>query len=839
MPAVFSQRKQDAITRYLADRKPIPFFRAHTAALDDEIRRLWHELCGAHSRLCLLAIGGYGRGEVYPHSDIDLAIIAAEAMTEAEEAQTAALVQALWDRQLTPAVQSGSLQQLLDTAAQDLNTDTALLEARPLSGNPELAATALAAFSRQRDTAAFIESKLLEMQQRHAKQPALVLEPNIKHCVGGLRDLHTMMWLAQAQGLPHDFYALMRQNIITRTEASLLRRCHRRLARLRIELHLAAGREEDRLIFDLQSRLAAADGLDADSRQAATETLMRRFYRTAKTVMQLTGILIPMLRGRCYSLLPRNTADIDADYYRVGNQIAAKDLHLFAKQPQHLFKIIEILQQNRDLTGIAPKTLRQWWAASRQMDDSFYRQPENRARFLGFFRHGTGLTHTLRLLNLYGLLSRYLPDWHKIVGLLQHDLFHIYPVDDHILTVVRNMRRLAMERHSHELPFASGLMAAFRQPYILYLAALFHDIAKGRHGDHAQLGAADAQRFAQDHQLPAADGELLVWLVREHLLMSSVAQKEDIQDPAVVERFCRRVGSRERLDALYLLTVADIRGTNPQIWNSWKAQLLLQLFQAAAAHLAGGQSGSGNHLQQRRHEAETQLADQGIGAAAIRQLFNRLGEAYFPRHPPEIIRWHMSLYRDNGFPAAAVRRRTADTLQLMVCMPNGERLFTRLCRLIGRHGLDIAAARAYITADNHILNTFTATLPDNRLDEAEQLAGQLQQRLADFARQPHEINASAAKPARRSRFQAIVPHIEIEPDPEHNGRYTLEMTCTNRPYLLADITEVFARHQISLHYAKIATLAERVEDSFYISCPELTPATAWSLKQDLAAAVAA
>lgn len=836
MSAHFFQCKQAAVDRYLADRKPMPFFQAYAAALDEELCRLWQQFCSG-SRLCLLAIGGYGRGEVYPHSDIDLAVVAPDAMTAAEETQIAALVQALWDMQLTPALQSGSLKQLADTAAQDLNTDTALLEARYLCGRRELAERAVYVFNSRRDTAAFIERKLLEMRQRHAKQPALVLEPNIKHCIGGLRDLHTMMWLAQAQALPHDFYALVRQGILTRTEASLLRTSHRRLARLRIELHLAAGRGEDRLLFEYQSTLAHGQGISTQTKQQLAEALMHGFYRTVKTVMQLTGILIPMLHGRWYSPLPRNTAAIDADYYRIGTQIAAKDLLLFDRQPEHIFKIVEILQQNRDLNGIAPKTLRQWWAASRRIDSGFYRNRANRTRFLGFFRHGDGLTHTLRLLNLYGILSRYLPEWHKIVGLLQHDLFHIYPVDDHILTVVGNVRRLAMERHSHEMPFASGVMAAFRQPEILYLAALFHDIAKGRQGDHAQLGTRDAQRFAADHGLTAAETELLVWLVREHLLMSAVAQKEDIQDRAVIERFCAKVCSRERLEALYLLTVADIRGTNPNIWNNWKAQLLHQLFQAAAHYLAGGNLHS--EPTDRHHYAQNQLAALGYDAAAAYKLLHPLGEAYFPRHPADIIGWHMHLMHQNGgsLPAAAVRRQ-GDTLQIMVCMPNGVRLFTRLCRLISRHGLDIAAARAYITADNRILDTFTATLPEHRAQEAGAVAAKLLAALQRFAAKPHEIVAGVPKRARRARLQPITPLIDIEPDPSGNGRYTVEITCTNRPYLLADITEVFARHYISLSYAKIATLAERAEDSFYISCPELTAAQEWAFKQDLAAAVA-
>lgn len=340
--------------------------------------------------MCLLAIGGYGRGEIYPYSDLDFALIVRDDLSDEQQELVSQLVQSLWDLGLKPAPQIGSLKQCLALAKTDLNTQTAFLEARLLAGDAAFAHECVTAFNAQLNVLVFTENKLLEMKQRHAKQASLVLEPNIKNGVGGLRDLHTMKWLAQAQGLQANFYALMRQRILTRMEASLLHTSHQRLARLRIELHLAAKREEDYLIFDLQEQLATQFGLDQAGKQDGIEGLMRMFYRTAKTVMQLNGILIPMLRNRISSTLPRHTEEIDEHYYHVNGQIAVKELDLFERQPEHLFKMMVLLQNRRDLHGIAPKTLRAWWTASRLITPQFYQNSNNRRYFLSFFRQNMG-----------------------------------------------------------------------------------------------------------------------------------------------------------------------------------------------------------------------------------------------------------------------------------------------------------------------------------------------------------------------------------------------------------------------------------------------------------------
>ncbi|VEJ20934.1 [protein-PII] uridylyltransferase [Neisseria animaloris] len=832
--------KQQAVAAYRSKRQPMMFFERYGKALEKMLSRLWQELFG-NSHLCLLATGGFGREEIYPFSDLDLAVVSPDPLTSEEQEKITEFVQILWDMKLAPAVKSGGIEELCDSVHDDITGDTALLEARFLSGNRQAADRLLQRLSLQRDTASFIESKLLEMEQRHTKSQGsgAVLEPNIKTCPGGLRDIHTILWLAKAQDLDAPIHTLIAQGVITRTEAGMLMNSHKRLASIRIELHLAAGRAEDRLIFDLQSQVAENMGWQDDEKHIKSEKLMRVFYRAVKIVKQLNGILLPMLRGRIYSLLPRSVHDIDEDYYQVGNQIAVRNKELFAHHPEHIFKIVEILRSRNDLTSLAPKTLRAWWAATRKINRGFYDNPANRRRFAGFFKNGDGLTHILRFLNLYGVLGRYLPAWGKIVGLLQHDLFHVYPVDDHILMVVRNMRRLALDSHSHELPSASALMHSFPKQHVLYLAAFFHDIAKGRGGDHAVQGMADACDFAADHFLDTEESELLVWLVENHLLMSATAQKEDIQDPDVINHFCGKVKTPERLTALYLLTVADIRGTNPKLWNGWRAGLLENLFHAAARRFSG-ESGNRNVIVSRRQQGATdQLACTGTPEKQQKQLWRALGSAYFVRHELQEILWHTAnLVHCPEEPQIRSRLLPeSDTLQVMAFMPNGPRLFAGLCRIFSRHGLDILTARAFVTEHNYILDTFIVQIPPQYgYADYPNIQSALEAELNNFVHGYANNNNDGYRTARsrRSRHLPITPNVLLIPEEDAPGWYTLEIVAVNRPYLLADVAGVLSDQNISVRYAKITTLDERVEDSFLLYSLELdTPKTQLALKQAL------
>ena len=834
------QRKSQIVAEYLHCRQASMFFKRYGAELDRCLGILWQESFVNRS-MCLLATGGYGRQEMYPHSDLDLAIVCANELSPQDEQDIARFVQILWDIGLAPAAKIGSTVQLLQAAQEDLTSDTAFLEARFVCGNHKLAHEFVAGLSLQRDVAGFVEGKLLEQSQRHykARGAASQLEPNIKTCPGGLRDLHTMLWLAKAQGLRPHFPTLVHEGILTRAEAGLLMHSHKQLARMRIELHLVAGREEDRLIFDLQRQVAERLGYQDNESSIKSEQLMKQMYRATKTVKQLNGILLPMLKGRVFSSLPRIVYEIDDKYYQVGNAIAVRNVKLFKQQPHEIFNIVKVMQTHTDINQMAPRTLRAWWQAAQKIGPEFYADSENRKMFISMFRRGAGLTHILRFFNLYGMLGRYIRPWAKIVGLLQHDLFHVYPVDDHILMVVRNMRRLAIEAHSHELPFASGLMASFPYKTVLYLAALFHDIAKGRGGDHADLGVADAAKFAKDHFLTDYETDLLCWLVQDHLIMSTTSQKEDISDPEVVNRFCAHVKTRDRLIALYLLTVADVRGTNPKIWNDWKAGLLENLFQASLRTLSGLGSNQRITGSRRQQAALTLFDDMGYNERQQRGLWNILGPSYWVRHEKQEILWHVSklIGRENEAQTHIQIDTELKSLKVMVFMPNAPKLFAQLCAIFSQHQLDIVAARAYVTGHQYILDTFHLLLPEGReVDEYPEIAALLQATLGHFILGQFIPIPAPRSASRRIRHSHVAPRINLfeEDVIKESDVYVLNIVTANRRGLLANIAKILSDMDIGMIHAHVMTLDERVEDTFLLKSARLADTkTQLQLKQAL------
>lgn len=779
-----------------------------------------------NNEISILATGGFGRGEVYPFSDTDIAIILSNTLSGSLKNQSEEFIQALWDIGLNPAPKIGTIEELLHSANNDLTGDTALMESRFLFGLQTLAEQFNQQLMLQRNIVAYIDGKLSELEQRHAKSQGSgsLLEPNVKTCPGGLRDIHTMIWLAEVQGLPFDFSSLVRRKILTRQEALLLVKSHQTLASMRIELHFAAQKCEDKLLFDWQNKIAQTLNLSDDSFSLKSEKLMKSFYRAVKTVRQLDGIILPMLKERFSSLYPRHLHIINQYYEQHSRLIAVRDKSLFIKDETQIFNMIRTFQDNPDIVSIEPQSLRYFWNAAQKIGRQFRKNINNRKLFIELFKNGTRLTHILRILNLYGVLGKYLPVFDRIVGLLQHDLFHIYPVDDHILTVVRNLRRLAKEEYAHEFPFASALMHNFAHKDILYLSALFHDIAKGRGGEHDILGAKEAEKFAQEHFLSEDETALFVWLVKNHLLLSLTAQKEDIGNLKTIEKFCQTVDNTEKLAALYLLTVADVRGTNPAIWNSWKAGLFENLFQAALQFLQGTKNNQVVVAGRRKQIAINELNLLNIKEKEQKKLFHSLGDAYFVRHQKADIRWHLQHIAQHPNTACYALRHNDDRLlQVMVYMPNAERLFVGLCQMFSHFRLDIMQARAYLTEHNFVLDTFVLYPPPMTDDEEwQEIEGCLKQNLQQFIdnkRPSHIENAPKRLPNRRAKHQPIVSTVSI--DESDNGQFTLYVVTHNRPYLLATIADTLYESGINIRHAQINTLGERVEDSFLIDAPHL------------------
>jgi [protein-PII] uridylyltransferase len=568
-----AERKQHLRQEFQARKAPTELLRRHSAAIDRQLKEVWAGQ-GMPRDAALAAVGGYGRGQLFPSSDVDLLILLSGPPSTALARKLENLIGILWDIGLDVGHSVRTVEECVTLAATDLSVQTTLLEARLLTGKRELFARFAKRMRDMLDPGEFLQAKLLEQQQRHARYAESNLEPNIKESSGGLRDLQNIIWISRAAGLGSSWRELARRGLIALSEAREFQRHEQFLQSLRIRLHYLAGRREDRLLFDYQTSLARELGVRDRPHRLASEQLMQRYYRTAKAVSQLNTILLQNLSARIVPAHDKEYHPINERFGMRDERLEARDERVFRRSPSAILEGFVLLQQHHELKGMIAPTLRSLWRARRLINPAFRRDPHNRQQFMQVLRSPERVERALRQMNENGVLGGYLPSFGRIVGQMQHDLYHVYTVDEHILRVVRNLRRFSIPELAHEFPLCSRLMSNFERPEVLYVAALFHDIAKGRGGDHSQLGALDARRFCRDHALRPDDTELVPWLVENHLVMSATAQKQDIADPEIISAFAQRVGDERHLAALYLLTVADIRGTSPKVWNAWKSKLL-------------------------------------------------------------------------------------------------------------------------------------------------------------------------------------------------------------------------------------------------------------------------
>ncbi|WP_284155206.1 [protein-PII] uridylyltransferase [Sulfuricystis thermophila] len=824
--------------RYLAGGHPAALLHGTARLIDRVLRHLWRT-AGMDRQLALVAVGGYGRGELYPASDVDLLILLPEDAGENHTPQLESLIGMLWDIGLEIGHSVRSIGECLSEASRDITIQTALLEARFLCGDRALYERFHTAFATQLEPLAFFRAKRLEQEERYAKyqDTPYALEPNCKEHPGGLRDLQIILWVGRAATGAIGWQALARQGIVSALEARQLAGTENFLRRVRIALHLIARRREDRLLFDHQEALAKSLGIAATTHRRASEVLMQRYYRNAKRITQLNTLILLDLAARLEQRRAVAPIAIDADFQIDQNLLDIRSDDLFERQPAALLKSFLLLSQRPELKGMTARTLRALWHARRHIDAAFRRDAANRASFLALFKTQRGLTHQLRRMNQFDLLGAYLPAFGRIVGRMQHDLFHVYTVDQHILQVVRNLRRLSLPEFAHEYPEHSRLMAEFPDRWRLYVAALFHDIAKGRGGDHSQLGMRDARRFCRAHGISRDDTALIVFLVEHHLTMSLFAQKRDLTDPEVIRRFAALVGTEERLTALYLLTVCDIRGTGPKVWNPWKAKLLEDLFRLTRPLLTGESRISSGGVEERQEEARGKLRLRGLRSGIEDALWREFDTAYFLRHDSDEIAWHtQQLYHRPAPDTPLVRARMNPAgagLQVMIYVRDQPALFARICGFFARLGFTIVDAKIHTTRHGYALDSFALLDPEHQMPYRDMLSF-IEHELADeLTRLPPLSSPPQARLSRRVRHMPLAPEVSIRID--ENGRHhLLSIVAADRTGLLYAIALVLARHGITVHGAKIMTLGERVEDTFLISGAELgQTASLVQLEQEL------
>jgi [protein-PII] uridylyltransferase len=833
--------RQHVIAGFREDGKPEKLLRGLRRCVDSVLSEAWRA-AALPANTALVGVGGYGRGELFPYSDVDLLVLLGTRPDAITQAKLETFVQLLWDLGLEIGHSIRTVDECMVESEADITVQTSLLEARLVVGDPALFAQLQRRYREAMDPQAFFQAKTAEMRLRHAKYEytAFALEPNCKESPGALRDLQVILWVAKAAGLANSWGQLATRGLITRMEARQLMEKERAFKDIRVRLHLQTGRREDRLVFDVQTAIAetfgltgSGEGLDA---RRASEYLMQRYYWAAKTVTQLNTILLQNIEAQLFPQ-PTEPVPINARFNEVNGFIDIVADDTFEAAPSSILELFVVMTQRPEIKGMTARATRALWHARTRIDERFRANPDNKALFLRILQAPEGLVHALRRMNDFGILGRYLPTFRRIIGQMQHDLFHVYTVDQHIMMVVRNLRRFTMTEHAHEYPFCSQLIANFHDRWLLYVGALFHDIAKGRGGDHSVLGTEDAAGFCRDHGLSGQDTELVLFMVEQHLSMSTVAQKQDLSDPDVIAAFAALVKDERHLTALYLLTVADIRGTSPKVWNAWKAKLLEDLYRITLRVLGGEPHSADRELRARQQEALATLRLFGLSADAHEALWQQLDMAYFLRHDASDIAWQTrSLHDKLGSARPVVKCRLApigEGLQVTVYVKDQPDLFARICSYFDRKNFSILDAKIHTTRDGYALDTFLVT-EENFAKNYRDIINLIEHELTEvLVSQAPLAPPSRGRLSRMSRSFPITPTVDLRPD-ERGQFYLLSIAANDRMGLLYSIANVLTRYRINLHTAKIMTLGERVEDVFIIDGAALNkPRTQVQLETDL------
>ena len=804
---------------------------------DTTLKALWQQ-AGFASPFALLAVGGYGRDELFPYSDVDVLVLMPDGESPDGDAALKARIEGFigscWDTGLEIGSSVRTLAQCLHEAANDVTIQTSLLEGRLITGSAELFAEFHTQFFAAIDPHAFFVAKTLELRQRHSKfeDTPYALEPNCKESPGGLRDLQVILWVAKAAGYGSNWDELAKNGLATAFEVKQIKHNEALLRLIRARLHLIAKRREDRLVFDLQTSVAQAFGYLSDPsavdaskpfRIRPSEMLMRHYYWAAKAVTQLNQILLLNIEERL-NPSTHEPRPINARFSDKAGMVEVVSDDLYQREPHAILETFLVYQTTPGIKGFSARTLRALYNARTIMDGKFRADPVNRETFRKILMEHDGITHAMRLMNQTSVLGRYLWVFRKIVGQMQHDLFHVYTVDQHVLMVLRNVRRFFIVEHAHEYPFCSQLASGWDQPWVLYTAALFHDIAKGRGGDHSAMGATEVRRFCRQHGFAKEDTKLIEFIVREHLTMSHTAQKSDLSNPDVIAAFAKRVGNERNLTALYLLTVADIRGTSPKVWNAWKGKLLEDLYRMTLRVLGGRAPDPDAEVESSKREALILLALHAMPFEGHKKLWDTLDVGYFMRHDAADIAWHtrqLSRHVGSGKPIVRARHSpVGEGLQVVVYTPDQPDLFARICGYFDKGGFSILDARIHTANNGYALDTFqvvTSSWAEHYQELISMVESELSRTIAQTTPLPPP---SRGRVSRRVKSFPIAPRVTLRPD-EKGQRWLLNISASDRVGLLYCVACVLALHKINLQLAKIATLGERVDDTFLIEGAEL------------------
>jgi len=814
----------------------------HNRALfmDGLLSSLWAEIVGNPTPgLALIAVGGYGRHELHPYSDIDLLILAKDEPTlEKLSAQLTEFVTCLWDLKLEIGHSVRTIEECVKVAKDDLTIITTLVETHHIGGDPRLFKTLQKKVSSSKmwNSHDFFSAKRLEQRERHRKyaNTEYNLEPNLKTSPGGLRDIHVISWVARRHYGVDSLNELVNLGFLSSNELKLIEENMRYLWRVRYSLHTLTGRHEDRLLFDHQRVLAKEYGYKDTKKSLAVEKFMKVYYRCAASISAINELLTQHFEEAILRACENEELLEINDRFRIRNgYIEVVNNRVFEQTPSALMEIFVLLAQTPNIHGVRATTIRLLREHVHLIDDAFRIDPRNNAYFVQLLNSKFKITTQLRRMMRYGILGNYLPEFGKIMGQMQHDLFHIYTVDAHTLQVINNMRRFTYDNQVEKFPIACNILKRMDKPDLLYIAGLYHDIAKGRGGDHSTLGATDAIKFCLQHGYSKRDANLVAWLVEKHLLMSSVSQRKDTSDPEVIHDFAVEMGDQLHLDYLYALTAADMRATNTTIWNNWRASLMRQLYNETRRALRRGLENvidKADWIADTKELAMRKLEERGISRAESDVLLGDPGEDYFLRETVDDIVWQIDAlhkHDDKTKPLILLKeydkRAFEGATQLFVLAPNRKGLFSDITNALEQLNLSVQDAKIYNSTNDNAIDTFIL------LDAEGQSIGEDPARLAHIKTFIYEVLTSpeaAQEVQRRTPRQQkhfVTPtQVTVTTDIVRN-QTVIEVHTPDRPGLLAVVARVFTEFDIALQNAKITTLGEKVEDVFFVTDDHLNP----------------
>lgn len=803
------------------------------SVIDQVLKIVWnHQQWPDQSSIALIAVGGYGRGELLPHSDIDLLILTRKERHTVYKEAISGFLTLCWDIGLEIGQSVRSVKQCQQEAANDITVVTALMESRTIIGAPDLHEMMMAATSRKKvwPIKKFVRAKLDEQIARHAKYHDVdyALEPNVKTSPGGLRDIQTIAWVTKRHLGAESFRDLVELGFLKPSEEAMINKGQQFLWKLRYGLHYLEGRAEDRLLFDKQRELARLFGYEDDEKSLGVEKLMKQYYRAVANLRALNDVLLQHLDEAILRADEKERIEPLNNRFQINNgYIEVVDNDVFKRCPFALLEIFMLMAQDTRIEGIRASTIRLLRDSRRLIDEEFRQDLRNVTLFMELLRSTHKLTLQLRRMARYGILGRYLPEFGQISGQMQHDLFHIYTVDAHTLQVVENMRRLFLPEAEEKYPLGAEIARNLPKPELLYIAGLYHDIAKGRGGDHSELGKVDAEDFCRRHRLSEWDTKLVCWLVDKHLLMSMTAQRRDISDPDIIQEFAEATGDKVHLDYLYALTVADISATNPALWNSWRAALLRQLYLNTKRSFRLGLENTVNRedrINDKKVIARKKLLDLGIKDHQILAVWENAAEEYFVRESAANIVWHTEAiigFADSG-PLISVRdlevgASSEGATQVFIYAEDADFLFANSTAAFEKLNLNIVGARIFTSSNNFCMDTYTVLETNGKPVGAKPARiAEIETLLRDYLHSGSTAIAPAAyRRTRKERYFNAPIEITLV-NPSGKAYSTMEVNCPDQPGVLATIGKVFAENNIKLIDARITTLGERVEDLFFI-----------------------